>query len=318
MMKRCFYVLVAVACCACSKSVCVSSEVKEEVVELNFSVPVQATKVAGYVTEDAVETLQVFVFDENGQVQSSGMADGNSLTLTCTTGEKEIAAVVNSTPLEGISDLDKLKDRMSDFNDNSVERFVMSGTVSRNLIASGSVDIPVKRLVSKVTLSSVTRSFRLKQHQNMDFELQSVFLTNAPQQTGFFRSLQSDQLINNGETDMNAIIAAAGDLLYDDLEDVPVAQDEKAEIGNFLYCYPNIHADATTPAYLVLQTRLGSGIYYYTVALPVMESNKCYDVALTVTMPGSLTPDVPVKKEDAVFSVSVMDWSGKVDINETI
>ena len=49
-----------------------------------------------------------------------------------------------------------------------------------------------------------------------------------------------------------------------------------------------------------------------------MESNKCYNVSLTVTMPGTLTPDVPVKKEDALFSVSVGEWDGSVDVDETI
>ena len=37
-----------------------------------------------------------------------------------------------------------------------------------------------------------------------------------------------------------------------------------------------------------------------------------------MTMPGSLTPDVPVKKEDAVFSVDVAEWAGNIDVNETI
>ena len=76
--------------------------------------------------------------------------------------------------------------------------------------------------------------------------------------------------------------------------------------------------DTSKPAYLVVQTRLGDGIYYYSVELPKMESNKCYNVSLTVTMPGSLTPNVPVQKEDAVFSVSVSDWSGNINVNETI
>ena len=49
-----------------------------------------------------------------------------------------------------------------------------------------------------------------------------------------------------------------------------------------------------------------------------MESNKRYSVSLTVTMPGSLTPDVPVQKEDAVFSVIVSDWDENIEVNETI
>ena len=110
----------------------------------------------------------------------------------------------------------------------------------------------------------------------------------------------------------------SGELLYDNLGGLSVGQGETADLGNFLYCYPNILADPAKPAYMVVQARLGDGIYYYSVALPAMESNKCYNVSLTVTMPGTLTPDVPVKKEDALFSVSVGEWDGSVDVDETI
>ena len=316
-MRKSFFVLAAVACCACSKGVADSSCVKDEVVELNFSVPVMATRASGSVTEDAVESLQVFVFGSDGQVQSSGIAEENSLTLMCTTGEKKVAAIVNSSPVEGVNNIAELEGRMSGFGDNSLGCFAMSGLASKTLSASGTVEIPVKRLVSKVTLSSVSRDFRLEQHQNMDFELMSVFLTNTPQQIGYFKPQQSDELINVGESDMETI-AASGELLYDDLGEVGVGQGETAEVGNFLYCYPNMLADPAQPDYVVVQTRLGDVIYYYSVALPAMESNKCYNVSLTVTMPGSLTPDVPVKKEDAQFRVSVGEWDGNVDVDETI
>ena len=318
-MKKSFFVLAALAFCACSKSVeNYSSEKDGEVVELNFSVPVKATKASGNVAEDAVERLQVFVFGKDGQVQSSGISEENSLKLTCTTGEKQIAAVVNASPLSGVNTLEQLQTKMSDFGDNTLGGFVMSGLKPETLTASGSVTVPVSRLVSKVKLSSVTNSFLLSQHQAMDFRLVSVFLTNAPEQTGYFYASQSNQMINDGVSDIDDIIADSGDLLYDELGDVAVAMGKTTEVDNFLYCYPNMKSVAGKPAYLVVQTRLGNGIYYYSVELPKMESNKCYSVSLTVTMPGSLTPDVPVKKEDAVFSVSVTDWAGNVDVDETL
>ena len=198
-MKKSFFVLAALACCACSKGVeNYSSEKDGEVVELSFSVPVKATKASGNVTEDAIESLQVFVFGKDGQVQSSGIAEENSLTLTCTTGEKQIAAVVNAEALNGVNTLEQLKAKMSDFGDNTLDGFVMSGLKPETLSASGSVTVPVSRLVSKVKLSSVTNSFRLSQHQAMEFRLMSVFMTNAPQQTGYFYASQSSQMINDG------------------------------------------------------------------------------------------------------------------------
>ena len=317
MMKKCFFVLAAIACCACSKGVMSSFEGKNEVVELNFSVPVAATKASGAVAENEVESLQIFVFGTDGQVQSSGKAGSNSLTLTCTTGEKRIAAVVNAPALDGIDNIAELQACMSDFSDNELGRFVMQGFETKTLQSSGPVEISVSRLVSKVTLSSVTRSFKLTQHQNMDFEVLSVFLTNVPEQIGYYNDLQSYALINEAETDMDVIVSS-GDMLYEDLGQVAISQGATEEFGNFLYCYPNQLNDFAKSAYLVAQTRLGDTIYYYSVKIPGMESNKRYSVSLTVTMPGSLTPDVPVQKEDAVFSVIVSDWDENIEVNETI
>jgi valyl-tRNA synthetase len=215
-----------------------------------------------------------------------------------------------------ISDI-KVVSSEKDFADNSVGSFVMTGLVNVTLTASGSVEVPVSRLVSKVTLSSVTRAFELAQHQDMEFEVTSAFLTNVPEKIGYFQALQSGQLINEGITEMDAIIAASGELLYDELS-VPIAQGASEDIGNFLYCYPNMLDDPEKPAYLVVGTRLGDGVYYYSVELPEMESNKCYNVSLTVTMPGTLTPNTPVEKGNAQFSVVVSDWEENIDVNETI
>jgi hypothetical protein len=318
-MRKSFFVLAAVACCACSKGVVEPSVMKEEKVELKFSVPVTASKMSGPVVEDAVENLQVFVFGENGEIQSAGMAEGSTLSMTCTTGDKDIAVVVNSSPISNVYDYEGLMGYMSDFSDNAPGRFVMTGCCSKYLDASGTIEIPVSRRVSKVVLSSVTRAFTMEQHKNMDFELMSVFLTNVPNRCGFFQELQSDELINEGESDMDAIIEASGELLYDDLGNLPIEQDEMVDVGNFLYCYPNFHEDGSIALpYLVVQARLGDGVYFYSVELPGMKCNKCYNVSLTVTMPGSLTPDLPVKKEEASFSVVVSDWDGNVDVDETI
>jgi hypothetical protein len=319
-MRKTFFVLAAVACCACSKGVVDSSAVKEEKeVELKFCVPVTASKMSGPVTEDAVENLQVFVFGKNGEIQTSAMAEGNTLAMTCTTGDKDIAVVVNSSPINNVSDYEGLVRSMSDFGENASGHFVMTGSCSEYLDASGTIEVPVSRRVSKVILSSVTRAFTMEQHKNMDFELMSVFLTNVSNRYGFFQELQSDELINEGESDMDAIIEASGELLYDDLGNLPIEQDETVDVGNFLYCYPNFHEDGSIALpYLVVQARLGDGVYFYSAELPGMKCNKCYNVSLTVTMPGSLTPDLPVKKEEASFSVVVSDWDGNVDVDETI
>lgn len=307
-MKKCLFAIAAVVLCGCSKGMIQSSEERVESVELTFSVPVVGTKVSGPTIEDAVESLQIFVFGEDGQIQASGTSDQNSLTLTCTTGDKKIAAFVNAPIVSTVTNLDDIYALQSSFQENSIGRFVMSGIENKLLTASGSVQISVSRLVSKVCLKSVMNSFELPQHQQMDFSLKSVFITNAPVEASYLGTTSHENWIGIGE----------GELLYDDLQETLIPYGETASYGNYLYCYPNTYDSDDNRTYLVVKAALGTGVYYYSAPLPKMESNKCYNVSMTVTRPGSLSPDVPVRKEDIVFSVTVADWAGNVEVDEII
>lgn len=307
-MKKCFFAIAAIVLCGCSKEMIQSSEEKGDAVEFTFAVPVSATKVSGSTVEDAVESLQIFVFGEDGQIQAAGMAQTNSLKLTCTTGDKIVAALVNAPEVVGVSTIDELRRRQSDFGDNSLGRFVMAGAENKTLNASGEVQIEVSRLVSKVSLVSVENAFELPQHQQMEFSLMSVFMMNVPQDASYLGTTVHDSWIGLG----------SGDLLYDSLGDVSLRYSQTGRYGNYMYCYPNTYDDEDNKTYLVVEASLGDGIYYYNVALPKMESNKCYNISMKVTRPGSLSPDEPIRKEDAVFSVSVADWAGNINVNETI
>ena len=237
-------------------------------------VPVKATKASGNVTEDAIESLQVFVFGKDGQVQSSGIAEENSLTLTCTTGEKQIAAVVNASTLSGVNTLEQLQAKMSDFGDNTLGGFVMSGLKPETLSASGSVTVPVSRLVSKVKLSSVTNSFRLSQHQAMEFELMSMFLTNAPQQTGYFNATQSSQMINDGTTDIDDIVVFLKNGKY-----IVTKVTDKAFVGkNIIHAGVFIKNDSRTIYNAVYRDGKAGIVYVKRFAIMGVTRDKEYDI----------------------------------------
>jgi hypothetical protein len=68
----------------------------------------------------------------------------------------------------------------------------------------------------------------------------------------------------------------------------------------------------------VLEARIGQDRYYYPVSIPDVERNTAYEVHLTVTRPGSSSPDVPVDVEAVSVTVNVVDWTDADDINETI
>lgn len=301
---------------SCVKGIETQSVDVSEMVTLAFDVPVAKTKVSGAVEEDRVENVQVFVFDMQDQIQNSGYSGGSSLSLTCTTGEKKFAALVNAPECSGIKTLQDLEALTSDFSDNGLGHFIMSGQSVQEIHASQSVSIPVNRLVSKVVLSEVCNNFKLQQHKEMDFVVESVFVVNAAGSVGYLADSDCATWINSGLSDMSQIISASGELLYDDLPDTPVTWGQTAEFANALYCYPNMSEEVVS--YLVVEAVLGNSRCYYPVPLPQMQSNVCYSVSLTVTMPGSPSPDIPVQKGDATFSVVVADWSGNILVNETL
>lgn len=289
-----------------------------EVVELSFSVPCQElTRVNGSVQEDAVKDLQIFVFGPEGQLQAYGHSSASELTLTCSTGEKRVAALVNAPLKNDVTDEASLRALVSSFSENSLGQFVMSGLAAKSITGAEKVVIPVSRLVSKVVLNSVKNDFEMDQHRNMDFIVKSVFLTNAAKDRKYLDISAPSEWYNKGVSDMDQIISQAGTMMYAELGS-KVSYGTTSKSGEFLYCYPNSLAGGAAPTYLVVEALLGGTLYYYPVALPAMESNKCYSVSLTVCRPGSASPDVPVERVDAQFEVQVLPWAENVSVDETI
>ena len=310
---------VAVAVCSCTGMSEETSVVDEEMVVLDFDVPCQKlSRLSGTVEEDVVEDLQIFVFGMDGQLNAYGHSESDELTLTCSTGEKRVAALVNAPIVGSVTTETALKDLVSAFSDNSAGRFVMAGVESVTVAKSGKVTIPVSRLVSKVILSSIKNDFELEQHREMDFQIKSVFLTNAAKDRKYFSASSPSGWYNKDVADMTEIISQAGAMMYDSLGSAKVAYGSTFKSDRFLYCYPNALSAGAAPTYMVVEALLGKTLYYYPVALPAMEANKCYSVSLTVCRPGSSAPNIPVEKVDALFEVEVLPWSGNVSVNETI
>ena len=112
---------VAVAVCSCTGMSEETSVVNEEMVVLDFDVPCQKlSRLSGTVEEDVVEDLQIFVFGMDGQLNAYGHSESDELTLTCSTGEKRVAALVNAPIVGSVTTETALKDLVSAFSDNIV------------------------------------------------------------------------------------------------------------------------------------------------------------------------------------------------------
>ena len=319
MMNSKVMMMTALAICGCSRMSEGVPAVEQEMVELSFNIPCQeTTRASGSVSEEAVEDLQVYVFGLDGLLQAYGHSEGSELTLTCSTGDKRIAAIVNAPLRNNVVDEAGLMKLVSSFSENSLGRFVMSGITDKTVSKAERVVLPVSRLVSKVILKSVKNDFEMQQHKAMDFVVKSVFLTNAAKDRKYMTSSAPSGWYNDEYSDMQAVIAEAGNMMYESLGDRKVSDGATYEAGNFLYCYPNPLTGGASPTCLVVEASLGQTVYYYPVELPAMEANKCYSVSLTVCRPGSSSPDIPVEKVDAVFEVEVQPWSENISVDEII
>ncbi|MBR5833944.1 MAG: hypothetical protein IKY48_05145 [Bacteroidales bacterium] len=324
-----FFVKAAVAavCVMAGFASCQKDVVEEisaqEMATLEISVPVEQTKVVGGADEAGVDNCQVFLFNDQGVLEAYASKDSKEIPISCTMGSKTVAVLVNAPAITDIKSLTQLRAKQSLLTHNTAESFVMQGLVSVNINTTKNVkiEVPVARMVAKVELASVVTSFEIAQYQNAEFKVSSVYLINVAADAKYFSTSAPTLWYNQRayvSTDENA-------LLYDDMEGVKVSSSEPYAAKNAFYAYPNptgadSYSGSWTPrrTRLVVQATLDGQTYYYPVTLPALESNKRYEVRLTITRPGSYNPDTVVDKFAATVNVTIKDWEETEPVTEEI
>lgn len=301
-----------------------SAPVANEMVELEIKVPVAQTRTAGTPSaEDAVSNLQIFVFDHaTGSLEAYGNQDNTKvLKLTCLPGDKDIVALVNAPSCASVSTLPALQAKTSSLSDNASGKLVMSGSVRKTLSSTDkSATIDVSRIAAKVTLLSVKNAMDLKVNQDKEFVVTGVYLINVAGD----RKYLSDSTPGAWYHKMRYESSNTLSFLYD-APKATVKWNETYSKQHYFYCYPNAtSSDANAGTWsarktrLVVEATLGGEKCYYPVTLSEVSQNTAYNVTLTVTRPGSPSPDIPVSTEEATFTVNVKDWIDGTDYTETI
>ena len=297
----------AVALVGCENSLNGPSDVQEsgDPVCLTVSVSGAATKIAGdpdAINDRKVNSLQVFVFNRHGIYQASDYATSDEVTLTCTTGDKKIVALVNAPKEEGVGTIQELAARVVNLEDSDEDDLVMIGSDDVTLAADTPVTIEVKRLVAKVCLNSVTLNFEEELHRDLSFEIESVYLINVAGEKAYMAENVSTKWFNFKKYDQSDCL----DFLYDDVAGVALSTTSPTySTPHSFYCYPNL-ADPKTR--LVIQAKIGSAVYYYPITLDSVVSNKMYSYNVTLKRLGSDSPDVPLSDGSYTFNLSILDW----------
>ena len=279
--------------------------------ELTVGIATGMTKSTTITAEDEVKVnnLQVFVF-RGDALDAYGVADNAStVTVSCTKGNREVYAVVNAPDLKGIATKTDLLAAKSALSDNDESNFVMIGKTNADLPSELPVNVEVDRIVSKVVLKTVNRAFTSAALAALNFSIDEIFITNVAGDVNY--GLTDNPVDWYNKMDYNSEMA----MFTHDAPAASVVNEEAYSTQHTFYCYPNKAADSDATSWsprrtrLVLKTTLGTDTYYYPVTLPELENNKSYELELTITRPGSDSPDNPVSFADCTFSISVKPWT---------
>lgn len=312
MFKKMFFaVLAAVAVIGCNKNDVEMPDLQSgEKIQLTVNLPQRATKVTGEPVDHEVNDVQIFVFDKNGLFETSSRATASTLSLTCTTGEKKIVALVNAPIESSITNIAELRARTSDLSDCSADHIVMSGELTEVLTSSTTVTMQVERLAARVAVSQITTDFELEAHQNLSFEIRSIYLVNVAGERAYLSDNTPTTWYNKGQY----VAATSLEFLRDVVGTGRITNGGSYDTEHYFYCYPNATATKTR---LVIEAEVGGFTYYYPITLNAVEANTAYTYNLTITKLGSNSPDVPVADGTVNFTVTVKDWTVQ-NVPETI
>ena len=298
-------------------------EIPEERVEIHFGIDDIVTKATNISAADEIEVnnLQVFVFRADGALDAYGSAEAESLTLSCTTGDRKIYAAVNAPTLSTVSDSTVLLSKTTDLSDNSTDSFVMFGRKDENISGAQNIVVPVTRKVAKVSVNSITTDFTSAIYQGQTFTVKDIYLINVAGDAKY--SLEGAPTKWYNQRRKSTELAA---LTVDSGINYTIANKESYNTNHSFYCYPNpttsdTSAEIWSPRYtrLVIETTLGGITYYYPISIPGIQANHTYTVtSLKITRPGSTDPDVPVSSAECTFSVTGNDWITGTRTTETI
>ena len=251
--------------------------------------------------EAKVNSLQVLVF-RGDFLDAYGTANASSVSVSCTAGTRTIYAVVNGPNLSAVTSLSALESTMVDLSSNSTSSFVMVGSTSATLPGTGSVSIPVSRMVSRIVLKKISRNFTAASLQSLSFKVDSIYVVNAAGNFNYKLNASPSKWYNEGK-DKGEVTA-----LLRDAPGVLIANNSSYSTPHYFYVMPNSAASKTTR--LVIVATLGTQKYYYPVDMPALQYNKSYEITgVTIKRGGSDNPNTPVTSSDISFSVSVNGWT---------
>lgn len=281
--------------------------------------------------EKTIKSLQVLVFNSDGKLDAYGKGTSASLTLSTTTGQKDIYAVVNGENLSSVTTKAAFLATKSLLTNNTLstasatDGLEMIGSVSQNITAASNVSITVNRLVARLSINGVKTRFSAPAYANATFKVKKAYLVNCAGDINFGKTaaptLWLNKMANSG--------TEAPELTYHAYSTPVSVTNNTAPVStpdlNFYTYQNNTNTDVSGGTWsarktrIVIEAELAGEIVYYPITISNIEPNKTYTVTeLTITRRGSSNPDIPVVSYDCTYNVVVGDWTSAFSGPETV
>lgn len=294
-----------------------------------------ATKATGITSNDSateakVNTLQVFVFNGDALDGYASVNGATTATVSCTSGSRDVYAVVNAPSLASVTSKAALLATVSNL-ENNVSNFQMIGHKTETLRHDGNVEVAVDRLAARVVIRGIKNSLE-NAAQAAAFKLVSVALTNVTGDVNYGLSADYEPLVWKNRRGYEAT-NSFGSFDYDAVNANIAANATNSDV-HFFYSYPNrknaiVGLETGETSYtgrrarLVIKAEIAGVLYNYPIELPALENNKSYEINLVnITRVGNLDnghhdpddPDDDDEEKSVVgfeqgFQISVNDWT---------
>ena len=154
-------------------------------------------------TENKLNSVEVFIFDNGATSTSKGFleaykkaaaadfttASSASLNFNASTGSKHIYVLANAVAAigESVTTETELKEKISEFSDNSSDNFIMVGGAEVTLTSEHNNEIALscRRIVSKISFGYIQGAFESPALRKLSFTVNRVYLMNVPKQAKF-------------------------------------------------------------------------------------------------------------------------------------
>lgn len=323
-MKKQLLIITALALmtCACVKEnqckTCKEGKPVEVTVQINGTMMTKSTGNT-YANESKVSNLQILAFDANGEIEGYRSVDNEtSVTLMSTSGEKTVWAIVNAPSLASITTLDALKGTLTTLEDNALDNFIMTGSITEDLTDGAVLAITVRRIVARVSVAKITAAFPdTPTYEGKTLKLTGIYMLNVAGGVNYDLSGAPSQWYNKLKHEDDA----ADVFLYDAL-DQTLANNASYAVEHAYYPYPNnvdtsvkdiAEADRGTwsarRSILCIEVEFDGQTGYYPVEMPVIERNKTYTIdEVVITRLPSDKPYDPIDTGVATVSITVQEW----------